>query len=35
MSPELEQYKPVAEAISLLLSPHVEVIVHDFQDKVY
>ena len=31
MSPELERYKPVAEAISLLLSPHVEVIIHDFK----
>src|SRR3990167_6647344 len=33
MSPELERYKPVAEAISLLLSPHVEVIIHDFKTK--
>src|SRR3990167_7426382 len=33
MSPELERYKPVAEAISLLLSPYVEVIVHDFKTK--
>jgi D-arginine utilization repressor len=33
MTPELEQYKPVAEAISLLFFPHVEVIVHDFKTK--
>lgn len=33
MSPELERYRPVAEAISLLLSPHVEVIIHDFKTK--
>lgn len=33
MPSELELYKPVAEAISLLLSPHVEVVVHDFKTK--
>lgn len=33
MSPELERYRPIAEAISLLLSPHVEVIIHDFKTK--
>lgn len=26
---ELERYKPVAEAISLLLFPHAEVVIHD------
>lgn len=31
MSSELERYRPVAEAICLLLSPHVEVIIHDFK----
>lgn len=33
MSPDLERYKPVAEAISLLLSPHAEVIIHDFETE--
>lgn len=33
MSPELERYKPVAESIALLLSPYVEVIIHDFNTK--
>ena len=33
MSEELKPYRPVAEAISLLLSPHVEVIIHDFKTK--
>ena len=33
MPVDLEQYRPVAEAISLLLSPHVEVIIHDFKTK--
>ena len=33
MSPELVRYKPIAEAISLLLAPHVEVIIHDFKTK--
>lgn len=28
---ELEQYKPVAEAISMLLFPHAEVILHDLE----
>lgn len=31
--PELERYRPIGEAISLLLSPHVEVIIHDFKTK--
>src|ERR1700722_19513398 len=26
---ELERYKPIAEAISLLLFPHAEVVIHD------
>lgn len=29
MKNELEQYKPIAEAISLLLFPHAEVVIHD------
>lgn len=33
MSPDLERYRPVAEAISLLFAPHVEVIIHDFKTK--
>lgn len=33
MSPELNLHKPVAEAIALLLSPHVEVIIHDYSTK--
>lgn len=33
MPSELDLYKPVAEAISLLLSPHVEVVIHDFKTK--
>lgn len=33
MSPDLERFRPVAEAISLLLSPHIEVIIHDFKTK--
>ncbi len=33
MSHELDQYKPIAEAISLLLSPHIEVVIHDFKTK--
>ncbi len=28
---ELEHYKPVAEAISLLLFPHAEVVIHDLR----
>lgn len=28
---ELERYKPIAEAISLLLFPHAEVVIHDLQ----
>jgi len=31
MKNELEPYKPVAEAISLLLFPHVEVVLHDLK----
>lgn len=33
MSSELDSYKPVAEAVSLLLFPHAEVIIHDFKTK--
>jgi len=33
MLQELKRFKPVAEAISLLLSPHAEVIIHDFKTK--
>ena len=33
MSSELDLYKPIAEAIGLLLSPHAEVIIHDFRTK--
>lgn len=33
MSSELDQHKPIAEAISLLLSPHAEVVIHDFKTK--
>ena len=28
---ELEHYKPIAEAISLLLFPHAEVVIHDLK----
>lgn len=28
---ELERYKPIAEAISLLLFPHAEVVIHDLK----
>ena len=28
---ELERYKPIAEAISLLLFPHAEVVIHDLR----
>lgn len=28
---ELDQYTPIAKAISLLFSPHVEVVIHDLQ----
>lgn len=28
---ELESYKPIAEAISLLLFPYAEVVIHDFK----
>lgn len=31
MSPELNLYKPIAEAIGLLLSPHAEIVIHDFK----
>jgi len=30
---ELDPYKPIAEAISLLLFPHAEVVIHDFKTK--
>lgn len=30
---ELDKYKPIAEAISLLLSPYAEVVIHDFKTK--
>lgn len=33
MSSELESYKPIAEAISLLLFPYAEVVIHDFKTK--
>lgn len=33
MSRELALYKPVAEAISLLFSPHVEVVIHNYKTK--
>ena len=33
MTSELEIYKPVAEAISLLLFPHAEVVIHEFETK--
>lgn len=26
---ELERYKPIGEAVSLLLFPHAEVVIHD------
>ena len=29
MRDELDRYKPIAEAISLLLFPHAEVVLHD------
>ena len=31
MSSELDLYKPIAEAISLLLFPRAEVVIHDFK----
>lgn len=31
MSSELDLYKPIGEAISLLLFPHAEVVIHDFR----
>lgn len=33
MSSELKLYIPIAEAIGLLLSPHAEVIIHDFKKR--
>ena len=33
MSPELNLYKPIAEAIGLLLSPYAEVVIHDFKTR--
>ncbi len=33
MPSELEPYKPIAEAVSLLLFPHAEVVIHDFKTK--
>lgn len=30
---ELDRYKPIAEAISLLFFPHVEVVIHDLRTK--
>ena len=31
MIDELDHYKPIAEAISLLLFPHAEVVIHDLK----
>lgn len=33
MSSELDPYKPIAEAIALLLFPHAEVVIHDFKTQ--
>lgn len=33
MPSELDLYKPIAEAISLLLFPHAEVVIHEFKTK--
>ena len=33
MPSQLDLYKPIAEAISLLLFPHAEVVIHDFKTK--
>lgn len=33
MESELEHYKPIAEAISVLLYPHAEIVLHDLKTK--
>lgn len=33
MPHDLDVYKPIAEAIGLLLFPHAEVVIHDFKTK--
>ena len=33
MPSQLDLYKPIAEAISLLLFPHAEVVIHNFKTK--
>ena len=33
MENELEHYKPIAEAISILLYPHAEIVLHDLKTK--